>query len=277
MKIKKVAAAMLAVMMTFSLAGCTGGGGSSEKEEDTLSKVMAAGKLTAGIEVGSEPFSYMDTATNENIGFNIDIMKGFCDSIGVELELVPMEFSELFESVNAKKVDMASANISRTKARSATCLFTDPVTHSLGIAMVNEGSGLAGTGELNDPSKTVIAPSGGVYLEIAEELFPEAKIEGIGSSADAIAALKAGRADAYLTDTNTSSVMMKDDASLAILPEPISVDTVAFALKMETDSYTLRDAFNNYLKVIKLDGSYSDICEKWYGAEWEPLTTEFGA
>ena len=49
MKIKKVAAAMLAVMMTFSLAGCTGGGGSSEKEEDTLSKVMAAGKLTAGI------------------------------------------------------------------------------------------------------------------------------------------------------------------------------------------------------------------------------------
>lgn len=277
MKIKKVAAAMLAVMMTFSLAGCTGGGGSSEKEEDTLSKVMAAGKLTAGIEVGSEPFSYMDTATNEYIGFNIDIMKGFCDSIGVELELVPMEFSELFESVNAKKVDMASANISRTKARSATCLFTDPVTHSLGIAMVNEGSGLAGTGELNDPSKTVIAPSGGVYLEIAEELFPEAKIEGIGSSADAIAALKAGRADAYLTDTNTSSVMMKDDASLAILPEPISVDTVAFALKMETDSYTLRDAFNNYLKVIKLDGSYSDICEKWYGAEWEPLTTEFGA
>lgn len=277
MKIKKLAAAVLATVMAVSLVGCGSGSKGTENEGDTLSKVLADGKLVAAIEVGSEPFSFMDTATNEYIGFNIDIMNGFCESIGVELELVPMEFSELFESLNAGKVDMASANISRTKARSATCLFTDPVTHSLGIAMVNAESKLTSTDELNDSSKTVIAPSGGVYLEIAEEMFPDAKIEGIGSSADAIAALKAGRADAYLTDTNTSSVMMKDDNSLAILPEPISVDTVAFALKMETKSYTLRDAFNNYLKVIKLDGSYSDICEEWYGAEWEPLTTEFGA
>lgn len=277
MKIKKLAAAALATVMAFSLIGCGSSSSGTEKEEDALSRVLTAGKLVAAIEVGSEPFSYIDTATNEYIGFNIDIMEGFCDSIGVELELVPMEFSELFESVNAGKVDMASANISRTKARSATCLFTDPVTHSLGIAMVNGDSDLTSIDELNDSSRTVIAPSGGVYLEIAEELFPDANLEGIGSSADAIAALKAGRADAYLTDTNTSSVMMKDDDSLAILPEPISVDTVAFALKMNIDSYTLRDAFNNYLKVIKLDGSYSDICEEWYGAEWEPLTTEFGA
>lgn len=276
MKIKKLAAITLAMIMACFLAAC-GDSNTAGEEEDSLSRVLNAGKLVAAIEVGSEPFSYMDTETNEYVGFNIDLMQDFCDSIGVELELVPMEFSELFESLNSKKVDMATANISRTKARSATCLFTEPVTHSLGIAMVSAESGLTSIDELNDSSKTVIAPSGGVYLEIAEEQFPDASIEGIGSSADAIAALKAGRADAYLTDTNTSSVMMEDDSSLAILPEPISVDTVAFALKMEVDSYTLRDAFNNYLKVIKLDGSYNDLCEKWYGAEWEPLTTEYGA
>lgn len=276
MKIKKLAAITLAMIMACFLAAC-GGSNTAGEEEDSLSRVLNAGKLVAAIEVGSEPFSYMDTETNEYVGFNIDLMQDFCDSIGVELELVPMEFSELFESLNSEKVDMATANISRTKARSATCLFTEPVTHSLGIAMVSGESGLTSIDELNDSSKTVIAPSGGVYLEIAEEQFPDASIEGIGSSADAIAALKAGRADAYLTDTNTSSVMMEDDSSLAILPEPISVDTVAFALKMEVDSYTLRDAFNNYLKVIKLDGSYNDLCEKWYGAEWEPLTTEYGA
>lgn len=276
MRIKKLAAITLAIVMACSLTAC-GGGNAAGEEADALSRVLDAGKLVAAIEVGSEPFSYMDTETNEYVGFNIDLMQDFCDSIGVELELVPMEFSELFESLNSEKVDMATANISRTKARSATCLFTEPVTHSLGIAMVSAESGLTSIDELNDSSKTVIAPSGGVYLEIAEEQFPNADIEGIGSSADAIAALKAGRADAYLTDTNTSSVMMEDDSSLTTLPEPISVDTVAFALKMETDSYTLRDAFNNYLKVIKLDGSYNDLCEKWYGAEWEPLTTEYGA
>lgn len=274
---KKVIAMIVMVVMVVSLlAGCAGQTAATESS-DLLASVLAKGKLVAAIEVGSEPFTFADVETGEYIGFNIDIMKGFCEAIGVELELAPMEFSELFESVNSGKADMASANISRTAARSATVLFTDPVTHSNGIAMVNADSGLTSITELNDASKTVCGPAGGVYVEIAKEIFPNATIQEIGSSSDAIAALKAGRVDAYLTDTNTSSVMIADDNTLAALPEPLSVDTVAFALKMDIGSYTLRDAFNNYLKIIKMDGTYSEICEKWYGAPWTPYMGEYGA
>lgn len=275
---KKRIAVVLTLVMAFMLVGCgaqtaaPAAGGS-----DRLASVLAEGKLVAAIEVGSEPFTFADVNTGEYIGFNIDIMEGFCSAIGVELELAPMEFSELFEAVNSGKADMASANISRTAARSATVLFTEPVTHSNGIALVNANSGLKSISELNDSSRTVCGPAGGVYVEIAREIFPNANIQEIGSSSDAIAALKAGRVDAYLTDTNTSSVMIADDDTLTILPEPLSVDTVAFALKMEIASYTLRDAFNNYLKIIKMDGTYSDICEKWYGAEWTPYMGEYGA
>lgn len=274
---KKVIAMIVMVVMVVSLlAGCAGQTAATDSS-DLLASVLAKGKLVAAIEVGSEPFTFADVETGEYIGFNIDIMKGFCEAIGVELELAPMEFSELFESVNSGKADMASANISRTAARSATVLFTDPVTHSNGIAMVNADSGLTSITELNDASKTVCGPAGGVYVEIAKEIFPNATIQEIGSSSDAIAALKAGRVDAYLTDTNTSSVMIADDNTLAALPEPLSVDTVAFALKMDIGSYTLRDAFNNYLKIIKMDGTYSEICEKWYGAPWTPYMGEYGA
>lgn len=274
---KKVLAMVLTVLMVFSIVGCGSQQSGASADTDLLASVLAEGKLVAAIEVGSEPFTFADVETGEYIGFNIDIMEGFCSAIGVELELAPMEFSELFEAVNSGKADMASANISRTAARSATVLFTEPVTHSNGIAMVNADSGLTSIEELNDASKTVCGPAGGVYVEIAKEIFPNATIQEIGSSSDAIAALKAGRVDAYLTDTNTSSVMIADDNTLAILPEPLSVDTVAFALKMDTGSYTLRDAFNNYLKIIKMDGTYSDICEKWYGAPWTPYMGEYGA
>lgn len=275
---KIVALSLMLAMLALTAFACTGGTTpAAAGSTDLLANVIAKGKLVAAIEVGSEPFTFADPATGEYIGFNIDIMNGFCESIGVKLELAPMEFSELFEAVNNGKADMASANISRTAKRSATVLFTEPVTHSNGIAMVLKSSGLTSIDELNDPSRTVCGPSGGVYVEIARELWPNAKVEEIGSSADAIAALQAGRVDAYLTDTNTSSVMMKDDDTLTILPEPLSVDTVAFGLKMDLGSYTLRDAFNNYLKIIKMDGTYSDICEKWYGAPWTPFMGEYGA
>ena len=278
---KTITVVLVLVMVMLVFTGCgttstttntTGSDGS-----DLLASVLAKGELVAAIEVGSEPFTFADVNTGEYIGFNIDIMEGFASAIGVELKLAPMEFSELIESVNTGKADMASANISRTAARSAKVLFTEPVTHSNGIALVNADSGLTSITELNDPSRTVCGPAGGVYIEIAKEIFPNANILEIGSSADAIAALKSGRVDAYLTDTNTSSVMIADDDTLAILPEPLSVDTVAFALKMEINSYTLRDAFNNYLKIIKMDGTYNEICKKWYGAEWIPYMGEYGS
>ena len=80
---KKVLAMVLTVLMVFSIVGCGSQQSGASADTDLLASVLAEGKLVAAIEVGSEPFTFADVETGEYIGFNIDIMEGFCSAIGV--------------------------------------------------------------------------------------------------------------------------------------------------------------------------------------------------
>ncbi len=259
------------------LAGCSAKTEAAAESQDLLTKVMESGKLTVAFEIGNEPWGYTDTATGEYVGFSIDLMSGFAKSIGVEIEWKPLEFSEMIPAVQAGKVDIIASNISRTAARAATVLFTEPVSYSNCVALVMSGSPLTSVNEINDPSITITAPAGNMYEEMAYDMFPDANISALASTSDAVAALKAGRADVYLTDSNQAYRLMQGDSEITRLPENLANDTVAYALDLDISSYTLRDAFNTYLKVIKIDGTYNELYNKYFDTDWVPLTIEYGA
>ena len=272
---KMLAVLLVGVMIMVSAIGCggKGDGADSSGSGDLLSSIMEEGKIVAAIEVGNEPWSYTDPNTNEYTGFSIDMITGFAEAIGVEVEFTPLEFSELIPAVQSGRADI----ISRTAARAATVLFTEPVGYSNCVVLVREDSGISSISDLDNADYTITAPAGSIQEELAKENFPNADVSTLTSTTDAIAALKAGRADAYVTDSIQAYPLMESDATLVMLPENLNSDTVAFALNLSTSSYTLRDAFNTYLKVIKLDGSYNELYNKYFDTDWVPLTTEYGA
>lgn len=275
---KKLFAVLLAITtLVCSLAGCSAQKTTETETQDLLEKVMTSGKLTVAFEIGNEPWGYTDTASGEYTGFSIDLMTGFAEAIGVAIEWKPLEFSEMIPAVQSGKVDIIASNISRTAARAATVLFTEPVSYSNCVALVMSSSTLTSVNELNDPGVTITAPAGNLYEEMAYEMFPDATISALASTSDAVAALKAGRADVYLTDSNQAYRLMEGDDEIVRLPENLANDTVAYALNLDVGSYTLRDAFNTYLKVLKIDGTYNDLYNKYFDADWVPLTIEYGA
>ena len=276
---KMLADLLVGVMIMVSAIGCggKGDGADSSGSGDLLSSIMEEGKIVAAIEVGNEPWSYTDPNTNEYTGFSIDMITGFAEAIGVEVEFTPLEFSELIPAVQSGRADIISSNISRTAARAATVLFTEPVGYSNCVVLVREDSGISSISDLDNADYTITAPAGSIQEELAKENFPNADVSTLTSTTDAIAALKAGRADAYVTDSIQAYPLMESDATLVMLPENLNSDTVAFALNLSTSSYTLRDAFNTYLKVIKLDGTYNELYNKYFDTDWVPLTTEYGA
>lgn len=267
---------LVLALLVCCLAGC-GSKEEAAESQDLLEKVMESGKLTVAFEIGNEPWGYTDPESGEYVGFSIDLMTGFAESIGVEIEWKPLEFSEMIPAVQAGKVDIIASNISRTAARAATVLFTEPVSYSNCVALVMSDSTLTSVNEINDPSVTITAPAGNMYEEMAYEMFPDATISALASTSDAVAALKAGRADVYLTDSNQAYRLMQGDPEIVRLPENLANDTVAYALDLDVSSYTLRDAFNTYLKVIKIDGTYNELYNKYFDADWVPLTIEYGA
>ncbi|HPF54367.1 MAG TPA: ABC transporter substrate-binding protein [Eubacteriales bacterium] len=274
---KHISLVLAFVLLALCLTGCATQSANSSSEEDTLSQVMSSGKLVAAFEIGDEPWGYTDPATGNYTGFAVELISGFAASIGVAVEWMPLEFSELIPAVQTGKANIISSNISRTAARSATVLFTDAVGYASCVAVVLSDSPYTNVDQLNDASVTITAPAGSIYEDMAYERFPNATVSALSSTSDAIAALKAGRADVYLTDTNQAYMLMKGDSSVTYLPQYLDTDTVAFALDLDMKSYTLRDAFNTYLKVCKLNGTYNELYNKYFDCDWVPLMDEYGA
>lgn len=275
--VKRLMAIFYAASMLLLIAsGCTSAGTGTTSEEDLLDAIMRKGKIVVCLNTGNEPWGYMNVENNNIEGMAIDLINGFAESIGVETEIQPYEFSSLIPAIESGKADIICTNLTRTATRATSVLFTEPVGSSIGVAIIRKGE-FATIDDLNKEGIISTTEGGTIWEDVSKDVLPNATMSPVTMTSDAIAALKAGRADTFLTDITIATAAVNADDSLEYLPKPIYLDTFAFAVKCDASSYTFIEAFNTYLRLIKLDGTYGELYETYFGEEWVPNTTEVGA
>lgn len=271
----KLAAVFLALVLALSLlAGCAKQGTSDGGSQDLMKKVLNSGKLVVTLNLGNEPWGYTDSDGAYH-GMAVDLINGFAEQIGVEVEFSPLEFSSMIPAVQAGKADIICTNLTRKASRATSVSFTEPVGGSYVVAVVRKDT-ITSVDEINRSGVTLTTESGTIHEDIAKENFPNATMSAVNQNADAIAALKAGRADVFLTDLTIAEAACDVDDSIAIIDTPVYVDTFAFAVNCDASSYTFIEAFNTYLRLIKLDGTYGKLYEQHFGESWDPILTESG-
>lgn len=95
------------------------------------------GVLKLGTAAITEPFSFMDASQNV-IGFDIEIARHLAKKLDMKLEVVDMEFGALIPALLSGKVDMIAACITVTEERSKKILFSEPYYTGGIAAMVKE-------------------------------------------------------------------------------------------------------------------------------------------
>lgn len=123
---KKIVSLVLAALMLASvLAGCgsssanTSTGANPEATTGSL-KVVTAGKLTVATSPDFAPMEFMDPSKEGQdayIGFDITLAKYIADSLGLELQIMPMSFDACQTAVYAGTVDMTISGFSWTEER----------------------------------------------------------------------------------------------------------------------------------------------------------------
>ncbi len=82
------------------------------------------GVLRLGTAAITEPFSFMDASQNV-IGFDIEIARRVAQKLDMKLEVIDMEFGSLIPALLAGKVDMIAACITVTDERAKKILFSE--------------------------------------------------------------------------------------------------------------------------------------------------------
>ena len=202
---KKILILMLCAVMTFSLCACGGGsnsGGGGEQQKAVF---------RVGMECDYAPFNWTQTNETERSvpitsggyadGYDVQIAKLIAEGLGMELEIVKIEWDGLTLALQSGEIDAIIAGMSPTEERKLTIDFTDPYYESeLVIVVRKDGpyvnaqsladfAGAKITGQLNTFHYTVIDQIPGVEKEVALETFPAM-----------IVALTSGKIDGYISE-----------------------------------------------------------------------------
>lgn len=224
------------------------------KADATLDRIHKRGSLVIGVILSGPPFGYIDPATQEQKGFNLDIAKALAEGLGVKLETVTVTPPNRVQFLQQGKVDALIANMQYTDER-AKILDYVPTPY--------DRSGGAALGRVDGPIKdwkdvkghAVCVSQGSNYAKpLQEELG--ADVKGLPSQPDSVLALKGGNCDLAVHVGATLRLMLEDHPDewkgygIVIPTELIPSDSVIWIRKGDKDTSAALDAV-----VRKLHGS----------------------
>ena len=186
--------------MPLWLVGC-GDGSQGLIGETTLERIKREGTIRLGF-ANEAPYAYMDRETGRLTGEAPEIARVIFERMGVErVEGILTEWGALIPGLKAGRFDLIAAGMYITPKRCEEIAFTDP-TYSIGEAfLVNSGNpkALHGYEDLAEhPDARLGVVAGTVELGYAEASgVPRERIAVLPDNPSALAALRAGRIDAF--------------------------------------------------------------------------------
>ena len=112
MKVKKILAAILALMMIASLAACGKKADDSDNGDNSLQRVLDAGKLTIGAEGNWIPYVYNDEGTGELTGFEVEVAKEIAKRLGVTAEFnISDSWDPVMAGLDAARYDVVICGV----------------------------------------------------------------------------------------------------------------------------------------------------------------------
>lgn len=275
MKAAKIFAAMLlAALMVFTAAACSGSntgtssansGTGSEAAADAVAAIQARGSITMVTNAEFEPFEFKDG--DSIVGIDAEIAQKIADKLGVKLEITDIAFDSVVPSVQSGKADFGAAGMTITPDRIKNVDFTDPYFTTTQAIIVAVDSEITGRADLNDKIVGVqTGTTGDEYCtnEDGSGDIHVAEVKRYNKGLDAVSDLATGRVDAVVIDKNTAKALVsKNSDKVKLLDEAMTQEEYAISVAKGSN---LTAAINEVLAEMKANGELNAIFEK-YGAD----------
>lgn len=248
---KKLGAVLLcAALMALCLTACGGQGESMKTIEET-------GVLTMMTATGFPPYEYIDE-NGQPAGVDIDIAQLVADKLGVELQVLDMDFNLLVDSLKGGKGQLIAAAMSSTPDRASQIDFSTQYHSDGQCLMIPKGSDIAGADDLAGKIVTVQeATTGHIYAE--EELGLE--VLSFKNAVECATAVMGGKADAAVLDKITvDTLVAANPDKLDVLPEMLTDEGYALGIAKGNEDFL--KVVNEVLEAALADGTIDELKEK---------------
>jgi polar amino acid transport system substrate-binding protein len=205
------AALVLASSTSYAAASCT---------NDTWNKVMSSGKLIVGVKADYKPWAYR-SSDGELVGMEIDMVKEVAATMGVELELVPVQSSNRMQFLEQGKINMMIATMSDRPDRRKLVGITQPNYYTSGTNLLAPKALKLKNWE-DIRGKPICGKQGAFYNKNAQERYG-ATVSAFIGNAEAKQALRDKKCIGFIYDDSS------------IMADLVSGDWDGFEMPMPTE------------------------------------------
>lgn len=262
---KKFLALMLALVMALSLVACgdkapadEGNAGDDTVVENTYN-TLTPGVLTVATSPDFAPYEFYVVDENgeyQLAGFDMALAQYIADYLGLQLEVIPMDFDGTLAELAAKKVDLSLAGYSPDPSRMDKMDFSD-IYYEGGQSFVtvkDKADMFATLADTNNPDLSVGAQNASIQQDLANENSPEADIVLLTKVTDIIAELVSGKLDGAYIETAVAEAYAINYPELAIVLE-VPYDSEGSAVGVCKDNTALLAGVNEAIAAALADGS----------------------
>ena len=206
--------AIAGIMACTVLVGCGGSAAKDTAASDSLT--VKDGVLRVAMECGYAPYNWTQStdangavpiADSPDYAYGYDVMmaKYVAEELGLELEIVKLDWDSLVPAVQAGTVDCVIAGQSITSERLEQVDFTTPYYYASIISLVKADGKYANAASVADLKGAVCtSQQNTVWYDVCLPQIPEADVLPAQESAPAmLVALASGKCDLIVTDMPT--------------------------------------------------------------------------
>ena len=202
-------------------------------------------------------------------GFNVDLINEAGRRMGRKVEIFAAEFSGLIPAMQSGKIDFVGAPTTVTPERAKQLLFAEGYLNTFYQFVVPANKpDLKSLDDLR--GKTVASNKGSAYDKWLQDNSAKLGLKGAesyGTNADAMQAVISGRVDAGLTgNTVAAYAVLRSNKQLKLVPLKVDQGLV-WGAAFRKEDVALRNAFEDALECMKMDGTVARLAEKWFGSK----------
>ncbi len=288
MKIKRIAALLLAGIMSVGLCSCASSNTSSAPESSSAAESNAdssaadstdstaseggdwqyiadKGNFVAGITL-FEPMNYYDE-NGELTGFETEFTKAVCEKLGVEAKFQEIEWDKKEIELNAKTIDAIWNGLTVTEERKENMGFSKSYVRNKQVVVIKADNKDKYTDEASMAGASCAAESGSAGQTAIETSAVLSQNEFVGASAqkDVLLEVKAGTVELGVLDyvMAKASIGEGTDYSDLMIVEGVELAPEEYAIGMRKGDTETIEKVNGAIDELVADGTLKALAEKY--------------
>ena len=268
----KILCLALAVCMCFACVAC----GNAETESKADADAPAKEKLVMATNAAFPPYEFKEG--DSFAGIDVEIAGLIADKLGMELEILDVEFGSIIGGVQSGKFDMGMAGLTVTEERLQSVNFSESYANGIQSVIVKEDSKYAsfedfytGFDDEGNPTGVKEGIKIGVQQDTTGDIyssdvpakwgFGEDNVIRYKTGAEAVMALSTGKVTAVIIDNEPAKSFVASTKGLKILEGEYANEDYAICVAKENTE--LLEKINGALKELTDAGKIKEIIDKY--------------